>query len=435
MNSRRPSSPAHLTAIPVQVVFCLDRIRRRRPVLSDRIPSLATVFLAASGLCLSAQDVPVDTRPTVSVTSGKPSLQPSYYSGHKGHQYERHTITMRSADIAYALHYRACVDETHGDRVGIVEGTLGLPSPSRENWYGGGFLKLELNGEDISSWRLVDRRVTDRGERGGCQYIWETPMATIRFRFLLLPDKRYLCSELAWHPKETIESARVHLLCFPSFFTSARNRKGDRHVVSAVKDVPQGKPFPVDPARESYLFYKDAIFDPARGEGVGPCAVWFDPACIRSGRVNIGSYGVSTVLDIAPDRNRVHLAFWEFPDTANAEAWQQLSTDAAEIPKLMQSLQFTPLALGQGTLSRRSQDMAQLLATIDRPDASLKTRADDALRLLDRWTASDGSPEDWALEAKILETLPDLERALWELRIQRLLQEGDRIRQSDHHQP
>ena len=397
-------------------------------VLRNRLCLAVTALLAIPSL--RAQDVPVDTQTAVVVTSSKPSISSSYYAKHKGHRYERQTIAMDGGPIGYAVHYRACVDECHGDRVGIVEGYIGLSAPCNANWYGGGCLKLKLNGEDVGTWRLADRRVTDQGERGGCQYVWETPMATVRWRFIMLPGTRYLCAELAWTPKQPIKQAEVNLLCYPSFFTSAHNRKGERHVVSSVKDVAQGKPFAIDPSRESYLFYCDHIFDVARGEGAGPCAAWFDPAAVAGGHVSIGGYGVSTLLKLRPEKNAVRLALWEFPGVSNDAALAALKADAARIAENLPQLDTTPLSLARLDAAKKAKEMTAMLAGLSAADSKLKERIRGLLDVLSKRQAATGAPAEWAAEAKLLDALPKLEEALWQLRIQALLEEGDAIRRN-----
>ena len=397
-------------------------------MLRNRLCLAQTAFLMISSL--RAQDVPVDTRPAVIATSGKPRISSSYYDKHKGHRYERQTTTMDGGKIGYALHYRACVDECHGDRVGIVEGYIGLSAPCNANWYGGGFLKLKLNGEDVGSWRLADRRVTDQGERGACQYVWETPVATVRFRFILLPGARYLCAELAWTPKQPIERAEVNLLCFPSFFTTARNRTGERHVISNVKDVPQGKQFSIDPSRESYLFYCDSIFDVARGEGAGPCALWFDPEVVSGGRASVGSYGVGTLLKLRPEKNAVRLAFWEFPGASNDEALSALKDDVARISEDLPRLDTTPLALARLDASKKAGEMTAMLSELGSADSHLKDRIRGLLDVLSKRQVATGAPAEWQAEVAVLDALPKLEEALWQLRIQALLEEADAIRKN-----
>ena len=377
---------------------------------------------------LRGQDVPVDTRPAIAVTAGKPSISSSYYAKHRGHRYERQTTTMSGGKTNYALHYRACIDECHGERVGIVEGYIGLSAPCSANWYGGGFLKLKLNGEDVGSWRLADRRVTDQGDRGGCQYVWEAPMATVRIRFILLPGARYVCAELAWTPKQPIEQAEVRLLCYPSFFTAARNRKGERHVVSSVKDVPQGKPFPIDPTRESYLFYCDRIFDVARGEGAGPCAVWFEPDAVAGGHVSIGGYGVGTLLKVRPGKNVVRLAIWEFPGVSNDDALTALREDVARVAEALPQLNTTPLALARLDAAKKANEIAEMLAGLSSADSRIEKRIGKLLDVLSEREVASGAPSEWRTEVALLDALPKLEEALWALRIQALLEEADAVR-------
>jgi len=253
-------------------------------------------------------------------------------------------------------------------------------------------------------------------------------MATVRLRFILLPGARFLCAELAWMPKQKIEQAAVDLLCYPSFFTAARNRNGERHVISSVKDVPQGKPFSVDPTRESYLFYCDRIFDVARGEGAGPCAVWFDADAVAGGQVSVGGYGVGTRLKLRPDKNAVRLAFWEFPGVSNDDALAALKEDVARVAEELPQLNTTPLALARLDAAEKANEMAEMLAGLSSADSRLEKRIGKLLDVLSEREVASGSPSEWRTEAVLLDALPKLEEALWDLRIQALLEEGDAIR-------
>ena len=374
-----------------------------------------------------AQDVPKDMARTVGVMAADAQVKPSYYAGHKGHQFESQVTTLQSGDTRYSLCYRACIDECHGDKVGIVEGYLGLSAPCRENFYGGGFFKVFLNGKDVGEWRLADRRMIEKGERGACQYIWETPMATVCVRFMLFPGTRYLCCELRWAPKKPINKVSVKFLCFPSFFTAARGRKGDRHVISAAKDVSEGKPFAIDPATESWLFYCDKIFDVARGEGAGPCAAMFLPDDVTGGSIHIGGYGVTTRLKLKPESGRARFVFWEFPCLENDKALAALRDDAARLKKILPQLDFTPTALRSTTIAGMRSEFATLLDEAGDAANPCRKRIKTLLAKLPIQADPTDRLKDWKSEIDILEAAPELQRLRWELRIRALLACGDRM--------
>ena len=254
-------------------------------------------------------------------------------------------------------------------------------------------------------------------------------MATVRVRFILLPGARYLCAELAWTPKQRIEQAQVSLLCYPSFFTAARNRIGERHVISSVKDVAQGKRFAIDCSRESYLFYCDRLFDVALGEGAGPCAVWFDPEAVSGGHATVGSYGVTTELKIRPNTSAVRLALWEFPGVSNAAALAALERDVADVADQLPALDTTPLALVRLDAAARVKEMATVLAGLGAVDEQLRNRVGALLQVLSGRRVATGAAGEWESEVALLDALPELEDALWKLRIQALLEEGDATRE------
>ena len=392
---------------------------------------LDPVTMVTVVVCLAvpslAQDVPKDVARTVDVAVTDPKAGPSYYKGHQGHNYERQTTTLQSGDTKYALHYRACIDECHGDKVGIVEGYIGLSAPCNENFYGGGFFKVLLNGKDVGEWRLADRRVIEEGARGACQYIWETPLATVCARFLLLPGTRYVCCELRWDPREPIKSAEVQLLCFPSCFTTARGRKGERHVISAAKDVMQGKPFVIDPATDSWLFYCDGIFDVARGEGAGPCGAMFLPGDIRGGSIGIGSYGVTTRLDLKPETGRARFVFWEFPGIENDKALAALRGDAARLLKTLPQLDFGPAGVQSAAVAGLRAEFAELLTEAGDAADPCRKRIEELLAKLPTDTELGSELSNWEAEIGVLGAAPELQRLRWELRIRALLARGDRM--------
>ncbi|MBT7166201.1 MAG: hypothetical protein HN904_25700 [Victivallales bacterium] len=390
------------------------------------LPTVLTllVCLALSSL---AQDVPKDIGRTVDVAVADAKAGPTYYKGHQGHQYERQTTMLQSGDTRYGLHYRACIDECHGDKVGIVEGYIGLNAPCNENFYGGGFFKVLLNGKDVGEWRLADRRMIEEGGRGACQYIWETPMATVCVRFLLLPGTRYVCCELRWSPKEPIESAEVQLLCYPSCFTTAIGRKGERHVVSAAKDVMQGKAFTVDPATESWLLYSDGIFDVARGEGAGPCGAMFLPDDVAGGSISIGSYSITTRLKLKPESGRARFAFWEFPGIENDKALAALRGDATRLLKSLPQLDFRPAGLQGAAVAGLRADFAKLFAEAGDAADPCRKRIEELLARLPTGTELGSALRNWKAEISVLEAAPELQRLRWELRIRALLARGDRM--------
>ncbi|MBT4822430.1 MAG: hypothetical protein HN742_22705 [Lentisphaerae bacterium] len=385
------------------------------------------VCLAVTSL---AQDVPKDIARTVDVAAADAKAGPTYYKGHQGHNYERQTTTLQSGDTKYAVHYRACIDERHGDKVGIVEGYIGLSAPCNENFYGGGFFKIFLNGKDVGEWRLADRRMIEEGARGTCQYIWETPMATVCVRFLLLPGTRFVCCELRWDAKEPIETAEVKLLCFPSCFTTALGRKGERHVISAAKDVMEGKPFVVEPATDSWLFYCDGIFDVARGEGAGPCAAMFLPDEVSGGSISIGSYGVTTRLALKPETGRARFVFWEFPGIENDKALAALRADAAQLLETLPQLDFTPACLQRSATAGLRAEFAELFAEAGAAADPCRERIEELLAKLPTDTEIGRELSNWQAEIGVLGAAPKLQRLRWELRIRALLERGDRMREA-----
>ncbi|MBM4049057.1 MAG: hypothetical protein FJ279_28490, partial [Planctomycetes bacterium] len=155
-----------------------------------------------------------EAKTPVTVSDKGPQYRTSQYADHVGHRYEDRTVTLQCGEVRYGIHYRGCVDESHKGRVGVVEGSVGMPAPSSENWYGGGFLRLKLNGVDVGSYRLAAMQVTEQGERGGVELVWDTADAVVRMRFMLESGANHVKAEVSWIPKAEIKDAALELSCY-----------------------------------------------------------------------------------------------------------------------------------------------------------------------------------------------------------------------------
>jgi hypothetical protein len=383
---------------------------------------LGCLLFEPTGQCLAQPPV---AYPVAAHDSG-PRRSPSRYAGHEGHSYESRTVTLKTGDVAYGLHYRACVDKAHGDRVGVVEGYLGMPAPSRENWYGGGFLRFHINDDDVGTYRLAGMRVTEQGRRGALELVWELPLTTVRLRFLLESGANHVKMECLWVPRPEIKSVKLQLLCFPSFFTSWHNRKGDRHILTPQQDVPEGRRLTVTPGEDPYLFYCDTVFDVARGEGTGPCAVLLTDKAVTGGRADIGGYGTTTVVNLAPETGRFRAAFWEFPGQTNAEALIHLKGNWATTRKELEDLDFRPTALASDGIAALVAEGKRLLDELGPDPQAPRQLISDLSGKLEQLAGMEmGS--NWRVEHEVLDTLPRLNNTLWELRTLALLKRGDEM--------
>ncbi len=391
----------------------------RRPAMGRAICSLAMALLLGGAVAGRAAE---QAAPEVSVHDTGPQHSQASHKGHEGHQWERRAITLDQGAIRYGFQYASCVDPSHGDQRFSLEGALGMPIPSSSNWYHGGFLFITLNGKEVGGFPLSDARVLETGARGAFQMVWEHPDATVGLRLLMPAGANHVLADLKWKPRggAEIKSVGIRAICYPSYFTSWNKRKGDRHCQTPRIDKREPEILALEPEKDAYLYYYDTIFDVAKGEGEGPCAMMFAPAGIQGGRVAIGDYAVTTELTVKPEANEVRLAFWDFHGVKNADAEAYLKAHAAEDLARLTTLDFRPEPVRQLQADRLKAEATKLLA--EAGDGGKPYRAS-----VEKLIAQAGDLQgkaaggDWKAEADLSGVLTSSTDLFWRLRIAALL--------------
>ena len=353
----------------------------------------------------------------VSVQDSGSQIQPATYECNPSHKAETHSVSLQSGSLKYTFRYRGCVDPSHGDARPAAEGNFGMPEPTSANWYWGGFLKILINGKDATRYRLDDMRVIESGRRGAFQVMWSHPDADVGLRLMMLPGGNHVMAQLVWTPKPraTVKSVVVRLVCYPSYFTTSRHRRGDRHCQTPRIDRHEPDTLKLVPDRDTWLYFYDTVFDVAKGEGDGPCAALVAPDAVQSGRVQIGDYSVSTELTLKPEARESRLAFYDFTGSKNAEAEAYLKAHAAEdLARLLQS-DFRPEAVRQFQAERLRAEAAQLLAAA--ADDAKPYRA-EMETFLTRVTALKTTVDrgDWKAEAELATLLMNSANLFWKLK-------------------
>lgn len=335
-----------------------------------------------------------------------------------GHQIRARSLRLATSAAAYRFAYSGCLDPSHGDEHPSSEGNLGMPEPTLCNFYHSGFMGVLINGKDAVRYTLRDVRPLETGKRGSVQFIFAHPDADVGLRLMMLPDGNHVLALLRWWPREgkSVETVRVWLTCYPSFFTAARNRQGERHVTTPRTDEREPRTLTLVPAEDTWLFYHDRIFDVARGEGEGPCATLLDPTPVQAGRVNIGGYGVRTELDLDPRAGEARLAFYDFKGQSNADAEAYLRAQGAADLAELTATDFRPPALATLDLAALRTEAQQLLIEAAEDGETLRGPVDDLFaRLADLQPKAAGG--DWSAEADVIEALRGSEGLFYRLRI------------------
>lgn len=358
----------------------------------------------------------------VTVHDRLPQVGPATFECQAGHQVQRHLITLENEVVRYTLRYSGCLDESHGDLRPSAEGNFGMPDPTTANWYWGGFFGVLVNGTDAVKHRLKDMRGVESGARGGMQALWAHPDADVSLRLLLLPGANHILARLVWAPREdaALNDVALHLRCYPSFFTAARNRKGERHCRTPRIDLQEPETLTLEPAEDTYLLYYDAVFDTERGEGDGPCAVLLAPEAIQSGRVSIGDYAVSTVINLDPAAGEMRFALYDFTGKTNAEAQAYMEANADRDLARLIATDFRPAGLWDFDMARLRAEALQLLSDAAADGAQFRQQVDE---LLTRSAELEGLAQegDLAAEAELAGLLEDSADLFWKLRAFALL--------------
>ena len=354
---------------------------------------------------------------TVSTNGMK--VEPVLKGKYKGKKRTEQKFSMNLGKQRYALRYGAYNDPEKPNVALSGEGYLGMQGPSSCNWYHGGFLFIKINGKDIGTTMLKAATVAETRSRAIVDFAWDTDASVVRARFVGLPGDDKLFCEIALEPKQEIKSLRLELRCYPSFFTAWRKRNGDRKIKTPAAVYNQEQNIAVPGAENWYAVYYDTIFDVARGEGSGPCAVLFPPESVPEGKFNVGSYSVATSLLCKPDVRSLRLIFWDFRKVPNADALAAFQSNAQQWLEQLRQFDFTPATV-------KTFDPKAELAELDRlskpPSVrkQLGTRVDAFRQRIQ--ALGDGPKKNGILQQIELQSFAyEYRQFLWELKLAELI--------------
>jgi len=389
--------------------------------ISIQVAVFITMFFAAT--LIIQQPVALAEGETVTVRdSGTKTSIGGWKEGHKGHQWQEQSIALDSGKKCYTLKYRACADPSHPGARATEEGYIGMPTPSSANWYHSGFFFITVNGKDIGESPLIDMRVTETGARGACHMVWDTPDATVRVQFLLANGSDHLLSDVSWtaKPDKKVESINVRFNCYPSYFTSHNRRQGDRTVITPRIEKHETTSFDVAPNEDTYLLYLDGVFDVAKGEGDGPCAMMFLPEEIASGKINISNYPVGTNLKVVPAAKRLRFAFWDLMGTTNAVAKAYFKENASKLQQELRQTEFLPESILRFDPVASKAETDKLIADAKEDGVSLKVKTAELLKKMAELKTK-AEANDWSASAEFAKIQPEFEALIWKLKIYALL--------------
>lgn len=341
-----------------------------------------------------------------------------------GLQAHHQLIVMDTGVKDYGLLYCVATDEK---RPGVAipgEGYIGMPQPSGCNWYHGGFFDLQINGQSIGPTPAYSVTGRSTGERGYVDFVFDAPQAIVRIRFSAVAGGDALYAQALLEPKQEIKTVRVSVRCYPSAFVS----NADRHVLTPVRDIPQGERAELDLAKEWWLLYYDRIFDagyvsPA-ATGVGPCSVLWPGSQTDKVFFTVGSYGIDTHMDLKPQLRDFRWVFIDYEGTKNEAATADLRARADTLLSELATYPFTDPGISGWPLAQKQAEIKQVLAGIADEQQTAANYEQWAAQLAEQLKlVQTGAPGAIMAEATAAKLIQQWEQGLPEIKLRALLKE------------
>ena len=377
------------------------------------------LFALVASPCLSAQ-VLVSDRGVQTAIAG-----PGAPAHIIGLQRLSHVITIDTGVRVYGLQYTVAHDDKRPDIAIPGEGYIGMTQPSGQNWYAGGFFDLQINGQSIGTTRIHSLTGRSSGERGYVDFVFDTMLAVVRIRFVTLAGSDVLFCQTLLEPKTEITSLRVVLRCYPSAFVT----EGERHVLTPVRDIPQGDKADLDIEKEWWLFYYDRVFDSGYishdgRSGVGGCSVLWLSNQVEKVSFAVGSYGTDTLMTFKPHLRDLRFIFCDHCGEKNEAAMASLRARAESLQQQLSSFTFADPTVARWSLAEKLAEVERALASLPQEKeaaahyAQWSKELDAALQAM-----RSGAGGAIMAEATAASLISDWERSLPELKLRALLNE------------
>lgn len=335
-----------------------------------------------------------------------------------------HQISMDTGVTQYGLRYVVALDPKDPAAAIPGEGYIGMLSPSACNWYHGGFFDLSINGQSIGNAYVHSFTGRSLGDRGCIDYVFDTPQAVVRVRFVGKANDNALYCQALLEPKQEVTALHLMVRCYPSAFVS----NADRHVMAPARDLKQGEKAELDLAQEWWLMYYDSIFDAGHvapnATGVGPCAVLFPGGQAAKAGFTVGGYGIDTNFELKPVLRDFRFVFFDFAGTKNADAEAALRQRAPGLLQELATFEFTDPSLTTWDLAAKQEEVKQALALVPDDKAAAERYAQWGKQLEEQLKlVKQSGPGAIMSEATAAKTIGEWERGLPELKLQALLNE------------
>ena len=309
--------------------------------------------------------------------------------------------------------------EPNGDWKTIRSG-LNMQEPAYGNWLA--FADLAVNGRSIHDKdERVEVEVVETGARGIIDFHWVHPLITTRTRFIAEPGADHLLVELRWQPRGGVKTVSAGFSCYPQGFWVAQEDKlnglaAARCITTLTRDILQVQKVTVNPASEWWFLYHDLTMDKARRAANfnSPCALIVLPEELAAMpgnpervRLDVGSYGVSTGVELDPAGGRARFAIWDsFGDKTTAQAKAQMREDASKVRERMAQGSWLPTAIEKLNVAAERTQLEELARKLGSKSAERLTALRQQLeQLAAQQTALSTSPEPIRVERELTAAL------------------------------
>ena len=206
-------------------------------------------------------------------------------------------------------------------------------------WYKNGFLGIKINKKGLTRIVAKEIKVVEQGKRGVVEVLWEPEWAEIKARFIFLPKDDKVYTEITLAPNVEVESLELLLVCFPGHVGTLSKKPLGRWISTAKRSIQltgMEQSIFLTPNEEPWIFYFDA-----QANRMGTCAVMYLPEEVKEVKMLKGS-SPRTMLTLSPEIRKIHLLFWNFPDSYKKpeDAYQYLKENGEGLLKKLKNFQF-----------------------------------------------------------------------------------------------
>lgn len=329
-----------------------------------------------------------------------------------------HDITLNTGKVAYGLRYTVAKDPKDPAAAIPGEGYVGMSNPVNANWYGGGFFDLKLDGQTIGNHMVQTFAGRAMGDRGYVDYVFNTPQAIVRLRFVGLAGSDGLYTQVLLEPKVELKQITLALRCYPAGFINGASRQA----LTPTRDLLHSARESLNLEQEWWLNY----FDTTRGLGDpadGSCSVLWAPSQMQEAIVNVGGYSIDTALQLKPSLHDFRFIFFDHTGRKNTEVQAELKERAPQLLHELATLNFVDSSVLNWSLADTLAETRKLLAVLPEGSKQLPRYEQWGRDLEEQIKQVQSGSQAGAImaEAKALKTIVDWEQSLPELRLKALL--------------